>query len=73
MKYNHDLVLMGANNKQVESIIKENKELLRVIRNHIPYDISTQVDKLTKNFDRLIQNYCKYAYLLGFTHAQYEE
>lgn len=73
MKYEHDLVLKGAQDKETARLEKENKELVKLLASYMPYDDNTTILSLIENYERLNYKYCKYSYILGFTKASCEE
>ena len=73
MEYNHDLILKGAHNKRIEKLIEQTKQLSKELLLFIPYEDFSKMETMINNYDELIEKYCKYAFLLGYTHAKYEE
>ena len=72
MTFDIELILKGASNEQLINILNRNKEIIKSLLSYIPYDCSSLVTELTNNYDVLILNYSRFAYLLGGTQAEYE-
>ena len=73
MKYNHELVVKGASTKQTEILVKDNKDLIKTLLGITPYEYSSLLNQIAENYEKLIEKYCKYAFLLGYTRAEYEQ
>ena len=71
--YNQELIKKGALDKETELIIKKNAEIISVVNSFIPYENYNIFQELLDNYEKLINKYSKYAYLLGFTRAIYEK
>lgn len=73
INYNQELIKKGALDKETELIIKKNAEIINVVNSFIPYENHNIFQELLDNYEKLINKYSKYAYLLGFTRAIYEK
>ena len=73
INYNQELIKKGALDKETELIIKKNAEIISIVNSFIPYENYNIFQELLDNYERLINKYSKYAYLLGFTRAVYEK
>ncbi|MBO7149852.1 MAG: hypothetical protein J6V71_03050, partial [Clostridia bacterium] len=71
--YNQELIKKGALDKETELIIKKNAEIISIVNSFIPYENYNIFQELLDNYEKLINKYSKYAYLLGFTRAVYEK
>ena len=67
-----ELIRKGAEDKEIENIIRRNVEIVSVIKQFIPYENDNIFKEMLDNYEKLINKYSKYAYLLGFTTAFYE-
>ncbi len=70
---NLELVKKGAEDKDTKLILKRNSEIISLIKQFIPYEDYNKFQELIDNYEKLINKYSKYAYLLGFTRAVYED
>ena len=68
-----ELIRKGAEDKEIEHIIRRNVEIVSVIKQFIPYENDNIFKEMLDNYEKLINKYSKYAYLLGFTRAIYEK
>ena len=73
MNYNLELIKKGANDKETEFIVQRNIEIVSLISQFIPYENYDVFQEMLDNYEKLINKYAKYAYLLGFTRAIYEK
>ena len=73
MNYNLELIKKGANDKETEFIVQRNIEIVSLISQFIPYENYDVFQEMLDNYEKLINKYSKYAYLLGFTRAIYEK
>lgn len=73
INYNQELIKKGALDKETELIIKKNAEIISIVNSFIPYENYNIFQELLDNYEKLINKYSKYAYLLGFTRAVYEK
>ncbi|MBR5900489.1 MAG: hypothetical protein IKZ38_03735 [Clostridia bacterium] len=73
MEYNLELIKKGAQDKEIELILQRNIEIARYIKQFIPYENYNDFHEMLDNYEKLINKYSKYAYLLGFTRAIYEK
>ena len=71
--YNQELIKKGAEDKETEFILQRNKEIINHIKQFIPYENYNMFKEMLDNYEKLINKYSKYAYLLGFTRAIYEK
>ena len=71
--YNQELIKKGAEDKETEFILQRNKEIINLIKQFIPYENYNMFKEMLDNYEKLINKYSKYAYLLGFTRAIYEK
>lgn len=53
--------------------MQRNIEIASIIKQFIPYDNYNMFQEMLENYEKLINKYSKYAYLLGFTRATYEK
>lgn len=72
-EYNQELIKNGAKDKETEFILQKNIEIINIIKQFIPYENFHLFQEMLNNYDRLINKYSKYAYLLGYTRAIYEK
>lgn len=72
LDFNLELIKKGAEDKETELIAQRNDEILSFIRQFIPYEDHNILQEMLANYNQLINKYSKYAYLLGFTRAIYE-
>ena len=70
---NLELIKKGAEDKDTKLILKRNSEIISLIKQFIPYEDYNNFQELLENYEKLINKYSKYAYLLGFTRAIYED
>ncbi len=73
INYNQELIKKGTLDKETELIIKKNAEIISIVNSFIPYENYNIFQELLDNYEKLINKYSKYAYLLGFTRAVYEK
>ena len=73
INYNQELIKKGAEDKETELITQRNIEILNIINQFIPYENYNIFQEMLDNYEKLINKYSKYAYLLGFTRAIYEK
>ena len=73
INYNQELIKKGALDKETELIIKKNAEIISIVNSFIPYENYNIFQELLGGYEKLINKYSKYAYLLGFTRAVYEK
>ena len=73
VNYNQELIKKGANDKETELILQRNVEITSFIKQFIPYESYNLFQEMLDNYEKLINKYSKYAYLLGFTRAIYEK
>ncbi len=73
MNYNQELIRKGAEDKETELITQRNIEIVSIINQFIPYENYNIFQEMLDNYEKLINKYSKYAYLLGFTRAIYEK
>ena len=52
--------------------MQRNSEIISFIKQFVPYKDYDKFQELLDNHEKLINKYLKYAYLLGFTRAVYE-
>lgn len=71
--YNQELIKKGAEDKEIEVIKQRNAEIVSFIKQFIPYENCSMFQEMLDNYEKLINKYSKYAYLLGFTRALYEK
>lgn len=71
--YNQELIKKGAKDKETEVITQRNCEIIKSIKQFIPYEEQNIIEEMLENYEKLIDKYSKYAYLLGFTRAVYEK
>lgn len=72
-EFNLELIKKGAEDKETELITQRNSEIISFIKQFIPYDNNNILEEMLDNYKQLINKYSKYAYLLGFTRAIYED
>ena len=70
--FNLELIKKGAEDKATKLIMQRNGEIISLIKQFIPYKDYDKFQELLYNYEKLINKYLKYAYLLGFTRAVYE-
>ena len=73
LNFNQELVKKGATDKEIESILQKNIENINFIKQFIPYDKYDLFQEVLENYEKLINKYSKYAYLLGYTRAIYQK
>ena len=73
INYNQELIRKGAEDKETELITQRNVEIVSFINQFIPYENYKMFQEMLDNYEKLINKYSKYAYLLGFTRAIYEK
>ena len=73
INYNQELIRKGAEDKETELITQRNIEIVSIINQFIPYENYNIFQEMLDNYEKLINKYSKYAYLLGFTRAIYEK
>ena len=73
INYNQELIKKGAEDKETKLIMQRNIEIASIIKQFIPYDNYNMFQEMLDNYEKLINKYSKYAYLLGFTRATYEK
>ena len=73
INYNQELIKKGAEDKETELIMQRNIEIVNIINQFIPYENHNMFQEMLDNYEKLINKYSKYAYLLGFTRAIYEK
>ncbi len=73
INYNQELIKKGAEDKETELITQRNIEIVNIINQFIPYENYNMFQEMLDNYEKLINKYSKYAYLLGFTRAIYEK
>ena len=73
INYNQELIRKGAEDKETELITQRNIEIVSIINQFIPYENYNIFQEMLDNYEKLINKYSKYAYLLGFTRAVYEK
>ncbi len=73
INYNQELIRKGAEDKETELITQRNIEIVNIINQFIPYESYNMFQEMLDNYEKLINKYSKYAYLLGFTRAIYEK
>lgn len=71
--YNQELIKKGAEDKETKHIMQRNFEITRLIKEFIPYEKQNMFQEMIENYEKLIDKYSRYAYLLGFTRAIYEK
>ncbi len=71
--YNQELIKKGAENKEIKLITQRNVEIANYIKQFIPYENYNMFEEMLDNYEKLINKYSRYAYLLGFTKAIYEK
>ena len=72
MDYNQELIRKGAEDNETKLILQRNFEITRLIKDFIPYENHNMFQEMIENYEKLINKYSRYAYLLGFTRAIYE-
>ena len=72
LDYNLELIKKGAEDKETELIMQRNGEIISLIKQFIRYEDYNVFQEMLDNYEKLINKYSKYAYLLGFTRAIYE-
>lgn len=72
-EFNLELIKKGAEDKETKLITQRNSEIISFIKQFIPYDNNNILEEMLENYKQLINKYSKYAYLLGFTRAIYED
>lgn len=70
--FNLELIKKGAEDKATKLIMQRNGEIISLIKQFIPYKDYDKFQELLDNYEKLINKYLKYTYLLGFTRAVYE-
>ncbi|MBR2480269.1 MAG: hypothetical protein IKC71_04370 [Clostridia bacterium] len=73
INYNEELVKKGAEDKETKLILQKNVEIITLVKQFIPYENHNAFQEMLDNYEKLISKYSKYAYLLGFTMANYEK
>ncbi len=71
--YNQELIRKGAQDKETVLITQRNIEILSIIKQFIPYENYKMFQEMLDNYEKLMNKYSKYAYLLGFTRAIYQK
>lgn len=71
--YNQELIKKGVNDKETEHIKQRNIEITSLIKQIIPYENQNLFEELLDNYEKLINKYSKYAYLLGYIRAIFEK
>ena len=72
LDFDLELIKKGAKDKETELISQRNSEIISFIKQFIPYEDQNMFQEMLDNYEQLINKYSKYAYLLGFTRAIYE-
>lgn len=71
--YNLELIKKGAEDKETEQTLQRNSEIICFIKQFVPYEDCNTLQEMLDNYEKLINKYSKYAYILGFTRAIYEK
>ena len=71
--FNIELIKKNAEDKETEMIIQRNREIMRDIRQFVAYENFNVLQEMLDNYEKLINKYVRYAYILGFTRAIYED
>ena len=71
--FNIELIKKNAEDKETKMLIQRNKEILSDIKQVIAYENFDIFQEMLDNYEKLINKYARYAYILGFTRAIYEE
>ena len=71
--FNLELIKKGAEDKETKVIMQRNSEIISFIKQFVPYEDHDKFQEMLDNYEKLINKYSKYAYVLGFTRAIYEK
>ena len=71
--YNQELIRKGAEDGETKFILQRNTEVISLIKQFIPYENYNMFKEMLENYEKLIDKYSRYAYLLGFARAIYEK